>query len=320
MRKTNIDLQQYYQDVPFPIVYELESKDKMFALEDWIGRHKQELEAELHSSGAILFRGLSIVNDQDFDRFIRAFFWPSFTYNESLSNAVRRNLTELEFTANEAPSSLSIFLHHEMAQTPIYPSKLFFFCERASDIGGATPVCRSDILLLHLQRELPKFIEACEEKGVRYSQIMPSDNNLLSGQGRSWRNTLSVNNTEDAESKLKKLNYTWQWESDGALNITTPVLPAIKVLTDGRKVFFNQLIAAYRGWKHSTAVAGKSISFGDESIISDDDMIIVSRIADDLTFNISWQAGDVALLDNFLVMHGRHPFEGKRSVLASLVA
>ena len=97
-------------------------------------------------------------------------------------------------------------------------------------------------------------------------------------------------------------------------------MPAIKVLTDGRKVFFNQLIAAYRGWKHSTAVAGKSISFGDESIISDDDMIIVSRIADDLTFNISWQAGDVALLDNFLVMHGRHPFEGKRSVFASLVA
>ena len=320
MRKINIDRQQYYQDVPFPIVYELESKDKMFALEDWIGRHKQEMQAELHSSGAILFRGLSIGNDHDFDRFIRAFFWTSFTYNESLSNAVRRNLTEMVFTANEAPSSLSIFLHHEMAQTPIYPSKLFFFCERASDIGGATPVCRSDILLLHLQRELPKFIEACEEKGVRYSQIMPSDNNLLSGQGRSWRNTLSVNNTEDAESKLKKLNYTWQWESDGALNITTPVLPAIKVLTDGRKVFFNQLIAAYRGWEHSTTDAGKSICFGDDSIISDDDMTIVSRIADDLTFNISWQEGDVALLDNFLVMHGRHPFEGKRSVFASLVA
>ena len=49
MRKINIDRQQYYQDVPFPIVYELESKDKMFALEDWIGRHKQEMQAELHS-------------------------------------------------------------------------------------------------------------------------------------------------------------------------------------------------------------------------------------------------------------------------------
>ena len=70
MKKIKIDLQKNYQGVPFPIVYELESKAKMFALEDWIGRHKKEIEAELHSSGVILFRGLGIVNDQDFDRFI----------------------------------------------------------------------------------------------------------------------------------------------------------------------------------------------------------------------------------------------------------
>ena len=38
------------------------------------------------------------------------------------------------------------------------------------------------------------------------------------------------------------------------------------------------------------------------------------------TFDIPWQSGDVAVLDNFLVMHGRRPFEGKRAVLASLVA
>ncbi|MEL7517687.1 MAG: TauD/TfdA family dioxygenase, partial [Pseudomonadota bacterium] len=34
----------------------------------------------------------------------------------------------------------------------------------------------------------------------------------------------------------------------------------------------------------------------------------------------AWQPGDVALVDNFTVMHGRRPFEGKRRVLASLVA
>ena len=39
-----------------------------------------------------------------------------------------------------------------------------------------------------------------------------------------------------------------------------------------------------------------------------------------LTFDIAWRAGDVALLDIFLVMHGRHPFEGERNMLASLVA
>ena len=44
------------------------------------------------------------------------------------------------------------------------------------------------------------------------------------------------------------------------------------------------------------------------------------KIGDELSFDISWQSGDVALVDNFLVMHGRRPFEGQRRVLASLIA
>jgi hypothetical protein len=35
------------------------------------------------------------------------------------------------FTANEAPAEIEIFLHHEMAQTPRFPSHLFFFCEKS---------------------------------------------------------------------------------------------------------------------------------------------------------------------------------------------
>ena len=126
---------------------------------------------------------LYLSNDKEFDRFIRAFDWPSFTYEESLSNAVRQNRTDLVFTANEAPPSVSIFLHHEMAQTPMYPSKLFFFCEQASESGGATPICRSDILLEHLNQEIPEFVESCESLGLRYSQTMPAENDLASGQG-----------------------------------------------------------------------------------------------------------------------------------------
>ena len=53
---------------------------------------------------------------------------PAFTYDESLSNAVRRNRTDRVFTANEAPPELEIFLHHEMAQTPCFPRYLFFYC------------------------------------------------------------------------------------------------------------------------------------------------------------------------------------------------
>ncbi len=275
---------------------------------------------ELEINGAVLFRDFGIVDDQEFDAFIRAFDWPSFTYEESLSNAVRHNRTELVFTANEAPPSVSIFLHHEMAQTPIYPSKLFFFCEQAAASGGATPICRSDILLEQLQTEIPGFLKACEEKGIRYSQTMPAENDLQSGQGRSWASTLSAANVEEAEAKLKRLNYQWQWQSDGSLSVTTPVLPAVKMLHDGRKVFFNQLIAAFRGWQDARNNSEKSICYGDDSPIRNDDMAVVIKLADELTFDIPWQTGDVVLVDNFVTMHGRRPFGGERRVLASLVA
>jgi hypothetical protein len=149
---------------------------------------------------------------------------------------------------------------------------------------------------------------------------MPAENDLESGQGRSWRSTLSAESIKEAEAKLARLNYEWQWQADGTLSVTTPILPAVRITTDGRKVFFNQLIAAFRGWQDARNVGEKSICFGDRSPISNDDMAVVIRIADALTFDIPWQVGDIALVDNFLTMHGRHPFEGKRRVLASLVA
>ena len=315
----SLPTQQKYTDSVFPLLYKGRPIDDD-ALLHWVEKNKVKIEDELKTHGAILFRDMGVNDDQNFDSFIRAFDWPSFTYEESLSNAVRRNRTELVFTANEAPPDVSIFLHHEMAQTPIYPSKLFFYCELASQSGGSTPICRSDILLEHLKREIPNFVSACEDRGVKYSQTMPSDNDLESGQGRSWGSTLSANSPEEAETKLRKLDYEWQWRGDGSLSVITPRLPAIRILDDGRKVFFNQLIAAFRGWQDARNVGEKSICYGDNSPISNEDMEVVIRLSDLLTFDVPWQTGDIVLVDNFMTMHGRRPFEGQRRVLASLVA
>jgi alpha-ketoglutarate-dependent taurine dioxygenase len=316
----NLPEQQAYAASAFPLLLSAAQVAGKSAISHWIAEHRDYIEDQLALTGAILFRGFGLVNDRDFDDFIRAFDWPNFTYAESLSNAVRRNRTELVFTANEAPPTVAIFLHHEMAQTPVYPSKLFFFCEQAAESGGATPICRSDILLQQLREKLPDFVADCENKGVRYSQTMPLEEDLDSGQGRSWQSTLSAGNREQAETKLRNLNYDWQWQDDGSLSVTTPVLPAVRQLKDGRTVFFNQLIAAFRGWKDVRNSGEKSICFGDGSAIDSAHMGLAIELADELTFDSPWQSGDVAVLDNFLVMHGRRPFEGKRAVLASLVA
>lgn len=287
---------------------------------DWITAHSEELVKLAAEHGTVLFRGFPVVTDQDFDRFIAAFNLPNFTYQDSLSNAVRTNRTERVFTANEAPADVNIRLHHEMAQTPIYPSKLFFFCEKAAEQGGATPLCRSDVLFARMQNEMPDFTRDCEQKGLLYSHTMPAEDDAASGMGRSWKSTWKTDDRAAAEARMNKLGYTWEWQDDSCLKVTTPRLPATRSLDNGGTSFFNQLIAAFHGWKDARNDPTKSITFGDGSPLDPAIMDRVAAMAEDITFDVPWQSGDVALVDNYVTMHGRRTFTGTRKVLASLVA
>ena len=314
MKHVNIASQQTEPGL-FPLIYAAENTS-VADLISWLGTNGAQVLEEARTHGAVLLRGVPLTTDQHFDSVVRAFNVDNFTYKESLSNAVRINMTERVFTANEAPPDVSIYLHHEMAQTPIFPGKLFFFCEKAAEEAGATPLCRSDWLFDALTRETPDFIADLERLGVRYSNTMPAEDNAASGQGRSWSSTLSVDSREAAEAKLKGLGYDWEWQADGSLRATTPVLPAVRTLDDGRKVFFNQLIAAYLGWRD----AAKALTFGDGKPLPASAMDRVCELADAMAFDLEWQTGDVAIVDNYLVMHGRRPFRGSRRVLVSLAA
>ncbi len=94
----------------------------------------------------------------------------------------------------------------------------------------------------------------------------------------------------------------------------------MRVLDSGRKVFFNQLIAAFKGWKDSRNDPSTAITYGDGTPLDRDAALAAADLAEEVAVDLDWQQGDVALLDNFVVMHGRRPFKGTRKVLASLTA
>ena len=276
------------------------------------------VESLLDDHGFVLFRGFDIVDHHCFHQVVDSFGYPNFRYADSFSNAVRTNRTNRVFTANEALPSVEIFLHHEMAQTPYFPSHLFFHCEQAAAVGGATPLCRSDVLLEKLTQQLPEFVARCRAHGARYSLTMPAEADATSGQGRSWRQTLNVDTKEAAEARLAALEYDWQWLPDDAIRTTTPALSLIRRAPSGDEVFFNQLIAAFCGWQDQRNEGTRSVTYGDGSVFDDADVQSAVEIAYDLAFDLPWESGDVALIDNYQVMHGRRPFSGRRSVLASL--
>ncbi len=316
-----VETQHQYDGFDFPRI--VTNKDQIQSVDlacDWVTSNLTQLKKELSQSGVVLFRGFPLHSAEDFDKFSAAFGFEGFTYKESLSNAVRINFTERVFTANEAPKEVEIFLHHEMAQTPISPDKLFFFCLSPADQGGATPVCRSDRLFKKMQEVAPELAQAMEEKGLKYTTTMPGENDENSGQGRSWKSTLDCSSAADAEEKLRQLGYSWVWLADGSLKATTPVLPAVVELENGIKVFYNQLIAAYMGWKGVRETPSKAITYGDDSFINAADLDLINSLSHEFTFDVEWQAADMALVDNHMAMHGRRPYSGesKRQVLVAL--
>ena len=288
--------------------------------QDWLKENKIFIELKLEEHGAIIFKDLPVKTAEDFDQFVSTFNYDTFTYEESLSNAVRINKTDKVFTANEAPREVEIFLHHEMAQTPTYPKNIFFFCKSASETGGETPLCRSDQLYEALLKADKALVESFEKFGVIYNSIMSSGDELISGQGRSWQKTLGVSSKNDAEAKLSKLGYSWNWIEDDNLSVTTKTLQATKELGNGQKSFFNQVIAASLGWKKNSENQIAPVRFGNGEEIKESYIELISELAQSLTLLRSWQDHDILLIDNYRVMHGRKPFAGNknREVLVSL--
>ena len=313
--------QQTHHGLAFPLAIECGTPGlTLDAALPWVRAQSARLGEQASAHGAILFRGFPVATAEEFDRFLSAFGWANFPYEDSLSNAVRVNRTPRVFTANEAPPAVTIYLHHELAQTPEYPSHLFFFCELPAESGGATPLCRSDILWERLAVACPQFARDCEQKGLRYSNVMPGEADLTSGMGRSWQSTLKAPTRAQAEARLQKMGYEWTWQEQDCLRVTTPVLPAVRRLPGGRSAFFNQLIAAFQGWKDERNDPSRAITFGDGTPLDRGAVDVATRLCDELSFDIPWQRGDVALVDNFVTMHGRRTFTGPRKVLASLAS
>ena len=307
-------------EAPFPDVLEHDgSLSNPAEMVRWIESRRDALLGRIEASGALLLRGFPLEHAEDFDRAVVAFDLGRFSYRESLSNAVRIDLTDRVFTANEAPPEATIRLHHELAQTPAHPRHLFFFCERAAAQGGATALCRSDAVYARLAERHPGFVEDVESHGLVYHHVMPGQDDPSSGMGRSWRSTLDVEDRASAESKLDALGYGYEWRGDDDLAVTSPNLPGVRTLADGRRAFFNQLVAT-RSWRDDRNDPERALRLGDGRPVSLALRDEVAAITESLAIDLLWRRGDLAVLDNHRVQHGRRPFEGSRRVLVAFGA
>ena len=185
--------ERFYNGKVFPLTLDwnldIESSSTIL---DWFRDNKSNVEDYLREHKAVLFRCAEAVPTYlEFSSIVETIDFASMEYVGGA--AVRTQLTSRVFTANESPSSEVIPFHHEMAQTPLPPTHLFFYCEVPPVSGGETPILVSAEVCSRMQDLHPRFMQRLEDCGVQYVRYMPEYDDPTSAIGRGWRSTFQAN-------------------------------------------------------------------------------------------------------------------------------
>lgn len=194
-------------------------------------------------------------------------------------------------------------------QTPSYPRRVLFFCEREAETGGETPILDSTCLYEDLANAFPSFMNNLETHGVQYRRLMTPHDRPESAIGRGWRNTFGAETRAEVESALSSRGYSWEWRDPAAVHRVasdadesalllemSPRLDAVKAVgTDGKKkAFFNQLLAVWHGWKDEFNSPEDCVRFANGALLDKkamDEILSVGGLVAKHTVAIPWQAG-----------------------------
>ena len=164
----SIQQQNHFKSDPFPLVLDANSMSDSL---NWIKSNSEALKLELSRNGAILFRNFLKGNSpQSFYEFAHeALGVDALPY---VGGAAPRNTVYKDVhTTNESPPNEPIPFHHEMAQVPLYPKQLLFYCDLAPTVGGETPILQSDVIFDRVNAKYPLFVQDLIQKGVVYWRV-----------------------------------------------------------------------------------------------------------------------------------------------------
>jgi alpha-ketoglutarate-dependent taurine dioxygenase len=321
IRFSSVDGQKQVNGLDFPLVVtpaDETAAQQPEAANAWVHANRAQLHDLLIRHGALLLRGFAVPDQQAFEDMLNATDYQNMPYIGGA--APRSQVTSSRIvTANESPASESIPFHHEMAQVPTPPGYIFFYCDVASEEGGATSILHSGEIFSKIEQFAPEFAQKIEQQGVRSVRVMPAVTDTDSAIGRSWKETFNVSTVAQAEEQMSEAGMNWEWLADGSVRTQTAVLDAVRFDEEtGQKVFFNSIVAVYTGWNDArndgrTAVVTADGEPMDAAVIDE-----VVRQMDESCVNFKWQHGDVLCLNNHTVLHARQPFRGERRILASI--
>lgn len=332
-------------ETKLPLVYE-PGKDKVLQdLTDWINKNQKEWREDLKTYGAVLLRGFPVHEATDFQSILLATDEKLGEFY--LGTSPRDQVVKHVFTASELPPHYPIMQHAEMSFLDNPPKLLFFYAEKASETGGETPL--TDLREIYKEID-PKIKEKIKEHGIRYRRRYdgPSKKARFSlWKTKRWDEMFGTTNLDEVKKISDENRFQLDWSGLDSLTITNEqsgfrIHPEAKTTAwHNHSQTFHYQAAVSEVWKifkrqktfRSLGVAilltllttikrisgEKShdvhVTYGNGEEITTKEMKSISNLFWRHLVAIPWQTGDILIIDNFSVSHGRLPFTGPRRIL-----
>ena len=306
----------------FPVTVSFSEYTSTEEFIQWYREHERSMEETLHLKGAILIEGIDIDSIGKFGRVAGSMAEEFTDYIDISYN--RRKLSTNVYISTEYDAAFPIKMHNELSYANYWPSRLIFACTIPAFSGGETPLADSREVLRSLE---PSIVSEFTRKKIRYVR------NLHNGQGLgpSWQDTFKTDNKHLVEQYCLREEMAFTWKKDGGLKLEAIRPPVRKHPVTGEEVWFSvaelyhpshfekeyyeTLLSLADGDEEQLPLYS---SFGDGTSIPDDTIKELIRTIETKMKKRLWNAGDVVLVDNMLVSHGRMPYKGSRQVLVYL--
>ncbi|HJP94904.1 MAG TPA: amino acid adenylation domain-containing protein [Pyrinomonadaceae bacterium] len=284
---------------------------------DWATANRTLVQAKLREHGALLFRDFQLSSVTDFERFADLLCRQLFGEYGDLP---REGVSNKVYGATPYPADQPILFHNESSHLQRWPMKIFFFCVQPPLTGGETPIvdCRRVLQLLS-----PSLRRRLQEKGLTYVR------NFAPAIDVSWQDFFHTTHRQEVERKCVEAGTEFEWIGDEGLRTWQHRDAITRHPFTGEEVFFNQVqlhhpLSLSPDVRNSLleifgeAGLPRNVVYGNGEPISDEDMAEIGRAYDEAAVLFNWQRGDVALLDNMLVAHGRKPYSGERKIVVAM--
>jgi alpha-ketoglutarate-dependent taurine dioxygenase len=198
--------------------------------------------------------------------------------------------------------------------------KICFFCVTPPLQGGETPIADTRKVFKRID---PKIRERFIQQKVRYVR------NFGGGLGLPWETVFQTKERAVMEEYCRSAGIEFEWKEENRLK-TQQVRPAVaRHPRTGEMVWFNQATAFHVSTLEPALREALLAELPEEEVPKNvyygDGSRIESAVLDDLReayrqemVAFPWQEGDLLMLDNMLVAHGRAPFVGPRKIVVGM--